>query len=267
MFKIGEFSKLSMISVRMLRYFDSEGLLKPEYTDKFTGYRYYTTGQLKKAGLIKRYGSMGIRIADIREIITEKTSAAKILTKYLAEKEAEAGNIQRQINMLKDAVLQIERNDFMKTYNVQVKTMPERIVASYTEKIKKYSDEGAAWSNIYRLMSEKNLACDGYAAAIYIDSEYRESDPTVELQKGVLKSFESGNGLICKSIPETKAACSVFTGEYSQISDVMAVIMGYIEENGMKASGNAFLVYHVSPSENPDPSQWISELCVPVNDQ
>ena len=40
MLKIGEFSKLSRISVRMLRHYDEIGLLTPGEIDPFSGYRY-----------------------------------------------------------------------------------------------------------------------------------------------------------------------------------------------------------------------------------
>ena len=40
MFKIGDFSKLSQVSVKALRYYDKIGLLKPARVDRFTNYRY-----------------------------------------------------------------------------------------------------------------------------------------------------------------------------------------------------------------------------------
>ena len=46
MLKIGEFSKLSRVSVRMLRHYDEIGLLKPAEIDTFTDYRYYREDQL-----------------------------------------------------------------------------------------------------------------------------------------------------------------------------------------------------------------------------
>ena len=46
MFKIGEFSKLTQVSIRMLRYYDETGLLKPAKTDKFTNYRLYAMDQI-----------------------------------------------------------------------------------------------------------------------------------------------------------------------------------------------------------------------------
>ena len=42
MLKIGDFSKLSRCSVRMLRHYDEIGLLEPAEIDRFTGYRYYS---------------------------------------------------------------------------------------------------------------------------------------------------------------------------------------------------------------------------------
>ena len=52
MLKIGEFSKLSRVSVRMLRHYDEIGLLKPAEIDRFTDYRYYREDQLPVIGRI-----------------------------------------------------------------------------------------------------------------------------------------------------------------------------------------------------------------------
>ena len=54
MLKIGEFSKLSRVSVRMLRHYDEIGLLPPASIDSATGYRYYSEYQLPVAGQIGR---------------------------------------------------------------------------------------------------------------------------------------------------------------------------------------------------------------------
>ena len=59
MLKIGIFSKLSRISVRMLRYYDEAGLLAPGEVDPSTGYRYYHERQLMEAGRIRALRGMG----------------------------------------------------------------------------------------------------------------------------------------------------------------------------------------------------------------
>ena len=50
MLKIGLFSKLSRVSIRMLRYYDEIGLLHPAYIDPESDYRYYREDQLPQIG-------------------------------------------------------------------------------------------------------------------------------------------------------------------------------------------------------------------------
>ena len=69
MLKIGDFSKLARISIRMLRHYDDIGLLTPACTDRFTGYRYYSEDQLPLAGRINALKDMGFGLAAIREIL------------------------------------------------------------------------------------------------------------------------------------------------------------------------------------------------------
>ena len=65
MLKIGEFSKLSQISIRMLRHYDEIGLLHPKKVDIDTGYRLYEEEQLFTAGKISAYRSMGFGLTAI----------------------------------------------------------------------------------------------------------------------------------------------------------------------------------------------------------
>ena len=69
MLKIGEFSKLSRVSIRMLRHYDDIGLLKPAEIDSFTGYRYYSPDQLPVVGRITALKDMGFQLADIVKIL------------------------------------------------------------------------------------------------------------------------------------------------------------------------------------------------------
>ncbi len=65
MLKIGEFSRLSQISIKALHIYDDRGLLQPEHVDKFTGYRYYTLNQLPYAHRIMALKEMGLSLEQI----------------------------------------------------------------------------------------------------------------------------------------------------------------------------------------------------------
>ncbi|HWQ73018.1 MAG TPA: helix-turn-helix domain-containing protein [Desulfitobacteriaceae bacterium] len=66
---MGNFSKLTQVSVRMLRYYDEHGLLKPDHTDKFTGYRLYSVRQLPELQKIIMLRDMNFSVAEITEIL------------------------------------------------------------------------------------------------------------------------------------------------------------------------------------------------------
>ena len=62
MIRIGDFSKLSRVSVKTLRYYDEMGLLKPLYVDRFTGYRFYEYHQLLRLNRILALKDLGFSL-------------------------------------------------------------------------------------------------------------------------------------------------------------------------------------------------------------
>jgi len=65
MLKIGDFSKVSLVSVKALRYYDELGLLKPARVDAFTGYRYYSASQLPRLNRILVLKDLGLSLQQI----------------------------------------------------------------------------------------------------------------------------------------------------------------------------------------------------------
>ncbi|MEG2747166.1 MAG: MerR family transcriptional regulator [Gordonibacter sp.] len=69
MLQIGEFARLSHISVRMLRHYDQEGLRKPAQQDRTSGYRSYAVSQLVVANRITTLRDLGFSIRDIKQLV------------------------------------------------------------------------------------------------------------------------------------------------------------------------------------------------------
>ena len=60
--KIGDFARLSRVSVKTLRYYDEIGLLTSSEVDPFTNYRYYTVDQLARIHRIMALKELGLSI-------------------------------------------------------------------------------------------------------------------------------------------------------------------------------------------------------------
>ena len=70
-FKIGEFSKLTQVSIRMLRYYDETGLLKPLEVDKVTNYRLYSADQIPTLNKIIFLRDLGFNVSEIAVALAE----------------------------------------------------------------------------------------------------------------------------------------------------------------------------------------------------
>jgi effector-binding domain-containing protein len=69
--RIGEFSVLTQISIKTLRYYDEVGLLKPARVDLNSGYRYYSASQVPRLHRILALRDLGFpldRIAVLKDL-------------------------------------------------------------------------------------------------------------------------------------------------------------------------------------------------------
>ena len=65
-YKIGEFSKITGIPVKTLRYYDEIDLFKPSEIDLFSGYRYYKEEQIESLKIILELKEAGFLLEEIK---------------------------------------------------------------------------------------------------------------------------------------------------------------------------------------------------------
>ena len=268
MLKIGEFSKLSRVSIRMLRHYDEIGLLKPAGIDRFTGYRYYSPDQLPVIGRITALKDMGFQLADIVKILSIYDDR-EILDSYLVKRQAELKKIAEtadyQMRLLDTARKRLRKEQNM-SYNVSIKIIPERYAATVHMTIPCYEDEGIVW----RIMSEETgpmqmiPAEPCLVAAEYLDDEYKEKDVELVAWKTVKGEYPDTEHVKFKTLPEVKVASCMVKGGYEQMPDVYGAVIAWVNENGYEFAGSMFNIYHVSPHETQNPNEYITEVCYAV---
>lgn len=269
MLKIGEFSKLSRISVRLLRQFDEIGLLTPETTDPFTGYRYYSEYQLPIANRVMLLKDIGFTHSAIREVL-RCYGDSKALEGCLRLKQAEVWEslreAQRRLRLLDTALERLRKDESMMKYDVTIKTLPERYVGSVRQTISGYEREGDLWGVFCEETARMDLQ-DGepaFCAAVYHDGEYRETDVDVEIQKTLRGTYTDTEHVKFKTVPAVQVASVTFRGSYDQIGAVNTVIAAWMKDNGYDFAGKSFNIYHVSPRDTMDPDGFLTEVCYPV---
>ncbi|WP_195269073.1 MerR family transcriptional regulator [Eubacterium sp. 1001713B170207_170306_E7] len=270
MLKIGEFSKLCYVSVRMLRHFEEMGLLLPERVDPFTGYRYYTAAQLTTVSTIVSLQRMGLSLTAIGEILESGSGSQALETHIEAcyrKKLKEAEKLQVQLRQLKTAGERLRRKEeTMKNYTVIAKELPSCQVASLRDTLSTYTEEGRLWGQLYAEIAPQHakFTTPPFNTATYHDAEYNETNPDVEVQAAVLGTYQDTGHVTFKTLPARLVASVTFTGDYDQITGVNIAAMHWIEENGYRTNGTMFNVYHVGPGDTSDSEKWVTECCFPI---
>ena len=105
MIKIGELSNITNVSIQTIRYYESEGLIKPIEVDRWTNYRYYDKNSIIRLCEIKYLKELGFSLKEIKnlsdESIKEKISQVKFNIKKLTENIEKLSTIRRERGCVK----------------------------------------------------------------------------------------------------------------------------------------------------------------------
>jgi DNA-binding transcriptional MerR regulator len=100
---IGEFSRMTHLSVRTLRRYHDAGLLEPATVDPARGYRYYTADQIPTAQVIHRLRELDVPLPDVRRILRspDPDTRAALVFDHLRRLESELDRTRAAVASLR----------------------------------------------------------------------------------------------------------------------------------------------------------------------
>lgn len=266
--RIGLFSTLTAISVRMLRHYQERRVLEPARIDPFTGHRYYSPAQLTDAHWIVRLRDAGLGINEIGQVMANREDPERlrlILSAHGQRLESDLARLESRRHVFRQINTYLQES----TMDIDVRQihMPEMIVASLRRVLASYGDEGALWQEIGPLMAASGVGMpdhgEGVGGATFYDAEYRESDVDVEVWLQVPSSFTPVAPLECRIIAPREVVVATLRGSYDGMPEVTAAVGAHIAANRLSV-GPMFNIYRVSPAQSPDPSTWVTDVCFPI---
>jgi len=260
--KIGEFSKLSHLTVKALRFYEREGILMPTSTDEWTGYRLYETSQLLDAAKIKSYRQLDLSIDEIKAICSGADEKD-----ILSAKARELYENKKHIDAVLSSINHILEDNEMR-YHVTEKVIPKKIVYFSETVLKNYGDFMQWIPSLGEecLKLNPEMKCDEtpYEFCEYLDGEYRENDIKVRHNEAVV-SFGRENDIIkFRELPETKVLSVFHKGTYDTICEAYAYLLNYAKDNGYKCAGYIRESYIDGVWNKDTPEEWLTEVQLPI---
>lgn len=264
---IGEFSRLSRISVRMLRHYDEHGVLHPTHVDPFSGYRHYAPSLLRTARQVVELRDVGLGVGELAAcvpLMDDPAALRTVLTQQRSRLLEHAAGVADRLRGVDRLLTELEGP----TMSIEIthRTVPTRTVASVRDTIARYDHEGELWQRLMAGLpaTGARMSPTALAVAVFHDEEYLEANPDVEVQLDVVAPFPDGDDVRCRTVPEQEVAVGTLVGGYEGVGAVMEAIGGWAGEHGYRFAGPMFNIYRVGPEQEPDPARWVTEVCAPV---
>jgi DNA-binding transcriptional MerR regulator len=240
-FKISDFSKLSQVSMRTLRYYDEMGLLKPQFVDASSGYRYYLADQLTRLQRILALKDLGFELAQIALVLDEELPPEQ-LRGMLRLKHIE---IQQRVQVEQDRLAridahlkQLEPGITRPTHEIVLKKGRSHIVASTRAIV----NTTAQWAQRQQLATTMLATLKKYGVRqidhlLFIDSSPLETVEDPAMERSSL-SHEQESSIVEIVVPI----------QSSSIGTIVEHSLGRITIRELPAiSTLATLLYHGSP--------------------
>ncbi|HKP58527.1 MAG TPA: MerR family transcriptional regulator [Polyangiales bacterium] len=129
MFRIGEFSRIARVSMRLLRYYDELGLLRPAHTAASNGYRYYTAAQVPELNRILVLRDLGLSLEQIARCLQDGISSQELRGMLLmrrAEIEQSQAELMTRMRMLESRIASLEGDGDGTLDDVVIRSEPDR---------------------------------------------------------------------------------------------------------------------------------------------
>jgi DNA-binding transcriptional MerR regulator/effector-binding domain-containing protein len=262
---IGDFSRMTHVSVKALRHYHDLGLLEPAEIDPASGYRYYEPGQVRTAQVIRRLRDLGMPLDDIRAMLLAPDIAARgeILSTHLRRMESHLAQTQSVVDSLRSLLEQPPAP--VEVEHRSVGPVRALAISDHVSSL----ELDAWWDGAFRELDAALAAAAvppaGPRAALY-------SPDYFALSSGgeVVAYIPVGAGVAAdgrarpREIPPAELAVAVHRGGFADLDRTYGALGTYVAEREIGIDGPIREHYLVTAFETDDESRHLTEVAWPI---
>jgi DNA-binding transcriptional MerR regulator/effector-binding domain-containing protein len=262
---IGDFSRMTHLSVKALRHYHDVGLLEPAEIDPASGYRFYEPGQVRTAQVIRRFRDLGMPLDEIKAVLQAADVKARneLIIAHMQRLESQLAQTQSMVASLRSlldhppAPIAVEHRS--------VGLLRALAIAEHVSIV----DLDPWWDGAFRELAAApvvaGVASAGPRSALY-PAEYFELDAGGEVVAYIPITAEvsSSGRTRMVEIPPAELAVTVHTGSFAELDQTYGALGTYVAEREIGVEGPIREHYLVTAFETEDESQHLTEVCWPV---
>ncbi|HEY3670569.1 MAG TPA: MerR family transcriptional regulator [Acidimicrobiia bacterium] len=261
---IGEFSRMTHLSVKALRHYDDVGLLTPAQVDRSSGYRRYATGQVPIAQVIRRFRDLDMPLDEIRSVLNAPDVAVR--------DQAVLVHLQRMQETLAQtratvASLQALLDGNRPTLPVEYRSVP----AFHAVGIRGIVDwdDAEPWLNealadLDRTVDPRSSGRTGPDSALYSGEFFEAHVGEVTAFVPVRDGIATAGRVEHVEIPAADVAVLVHSGPFSDLDQAYGTLGTFVAERVLAVDGPIREHYLATEDDTDDPAAYRTEVCWPI---
>jgi DNA-binding transcriptional MerR regulator/DNA gyrase inhibitor GyrI len=263
MYSIGEFSRITGLTIKAVHLYHEKGLLIPGAVDEETGYRYFNQRDAEKAHAIFLLKEMMFSLSEIGELLRDYDDESEIVS-FLERKRSQIETKLRQLKSVSTSIDRIIANEKEITtmssqneFQITEKEAPRVLVAAIRWK-GKYGDSGKAFAKLGKAVG---MRMAGKPMGLYYDMEYKEDGADIESCFPVKQKVEA-EGISSRELPGGKCITLIHKGPYDQLSRSYGKIFEYLKQKHYTAISPIREVYLKGPGMifKGNPKKYLTEI-------
>ena len=261
---IGDFSRMTQLSVKTLRHYHEVGLMEPDFIDPSTGYRYYAPGQVGTAHVVRRLRELSMPVADVKAVLAAAPDQRNALI------SAHLGRLESQLVATRAAVesLRAMLDRPVAATGIALRTMPATPAVAIEATVDR--DDLVVWwqgavGELRATVAADRLAQTGVPGALF-------GDDIFERDRGRATVFIPVDGHVRTvgrarpfTVPPAELAVIRHRGPHDDVDLAYSALGRYATEHESSVAG-PLREYYVNFSwDTDDSAQWVTDLCWPIS--
>lgn len=261
---IGDFSRMTYLSVKALRHYHETGLLEPADIDPASGYRLYDTSQVSTGQVIRRFRELGMPIEQVKAVLQapDVPTRNRVIVAHLQRMEADLEHTRATVASLR-ALLERPQAQISVTYR-SVPATPSLAIAEPVSMSDMETWWLEAFEELCRALKRAAIKPAGPPGALYSSEFFEVERGQVVAFVPVVGAADASGRATRFEVPGTELAIALHAGPFGELDQTYGALGTFVAERALGVEGPIREHYLVSARDTDDETCHRTEVCWPI---
>jgi DNA-binding transcriptional MerR regulator/effector-binding domain-containing protein len=262
---IGDFARMTHLSVKALRHYHDVGVLAPAHIDPGSGYRFYDVDQVPVAQVIRRFRDLGMPLDEVRGMLQapDVASRNRVIVAHLERMESQLAQMQSTVSSLRSLLEQPSRPPLA----VAHRPVPATAALAITERVTE-ADLASWWAGafgeLHRALRAAGVTAAGPDGTLYSGDLFESETGEVVAFVPVPRPVRAAGRAAMTEVPAAELAVALHEGPFADLDQTYAALGAWVTERELGVDGPIREYYLVGPFDTDDEARHRTEVGWPI---